>query len=361
MKTISLGELGEFKNGLNFTNCEVKMPCKILGVADFKGNIFPPYDELKFVEKSIVPDDFLLKENDIVFVRSNGNKNLVGRALFIKDIKEEVSFSGFCIRFRPTTKILSPEYIYYMLKSAYCKEQYSYSQQTNITNLSQDVLAGVKIPLIDGLNENIKLMINIDKAIEKNSKILNNLDLLANTILDNSIVKKIENNSFDCSIGELVNFDIGKEYANFASDKGKYRYFTCSQDVLWCDEFAFNTKAIIVATHGDFHVEHYEGKFNAYFCNSVLIPKNDLHFGLVYYSLNKYLPKLKLQSSGSVIKFISNEDLANLLVAVPENNDVLQKLNLILKKKQNLINQNIQYNKIKIDLSKFLLNGQAFI
>ena len=88
-----LEELGDLKNGLNFTNSEIKTPCKIIGVGDFGNNIFPPYDQLGYVDKNNVSEDFLLKENDIIFVRSNGNKNLVGRTMMIKNIQEDVTFS----------------------------------------------------------------------------------------------------------------------------------------------------------------------------------------------------------------------------------------------------------------------------
>ena len=359
MKTIKLKELGTFKNGLNFTNSEIINPCKILGVADFKDNIFPPYSKLKSVDEDVVPADSLLEENDIVFVRSNGNKNLVGRTLFIKNIHEKITFSGFCIRFRPTDERVSPAYIFYMLKTKFCKQQYSYSQQTNITNLSQDVLGNVEIPIFDNMNKNVELLLDVDAAINNNLNLMDDLDCYANAILDYSISEKYLNNKYDCLMKDLVEIDNGKEYANFATENGKYRYFTCSQDVLWCDDYAFDNSAIIVATHGDFHVEHFIGKFNAYFCNSILVPKNKKFYGLVYYSLCKYLPKLKKQSSGSVIKFIGNDDLLGLPLYIPENQAVMEQLNSVLEYKQSLINQNINYSEIKKNFNDIFLNGQV--
>ena len=172
-----LEELGDLKNGLNFTNSEIKTPCKIIGVGDFGNNIFPPYDQLGYVDKNNVSEDFLLKENDIIFVRSNGNKNLVGRTMMIKNIQEDVTFSGFCIRLRIDSKIVNPEYLFYALRAPFCRKQYSYSQQTNITNLSQDVLSNVivRLPSLQEQEKIAMILLNIDKKIVNNHTINDNL------------------------------------------------------------------------------------------------------------------------------------------------------------------------------------------
>ena len=107
-----LGELADLKNGLNFANSEKKIPCKIIGVGDFGNNVFPNYKTLGTVEKDNVSEDFLLKENDIIFVRSNGNKNLVGRTMMIKNIQENITFSGFCIRLRVKEKAVNSDYLF---------------------------------------------------------------------------------------------------------------------------------------------------------------------------------------------------------------------------------------------------------
>lgn len=146
MKTKKLSDLGTLRNGMNYDKSSAVMGCKIIGVADFGNRVFPDYDILDEIDAAIVSDDNLLKDGDILFVRSNGNKNLVGRTMYICDIHEPVCYSGFCIALRPNTDIINPEYLFYALRAPYCKKQYSYSQQTNITNLSQAVLSAVDVP-----------------------------------------------------------------------------------------------------------------------------------------------------------------------------------------------------------------------
>lgn len=172
-----LSELGNLKNGLNFTNSDIEQPCKIIGVGDFDNNVYPLYEQLGYVDRDKVSKDFLLREDDIVFVRSNGNKNLVGRTMLIKNIKEEITFSGFCIRFRTDSSIVYPEYLFYSLRAPYCRKQYSYSQQTNITNLSQEILANVivRLPSLNEQKRIADILSNIDMKIKNNKEINDNL------------------------------------------------------------------------------------------------------------------------------------------------------------------------------------------
>lgn len=176
-KKVKLGEIGQLKNGLNFAKKDVKNKCKIIGVADFANNIFPEYGLLDAIDESLVSDDFLLKDGDIIFVRSNGNKALVGRTMFIENICEKICYSGFCIRFRPDIDKVNPQYLFYLLRSPMVRKQYSYSQQTNITNLSQDVLSGVTLflPDIEIQNKQAKILHDLDMKILSNTMINDNL------------------------------------------------------------------------------------------------------------------------------------------------------------------------------------------
>lgn len=95
-----MGQLGDFKNGLNYNKGEKGKTLKIIGVGDFKDlKSLTIFDNIPSIEVESISPEYLLQNEDIVFVRSNGNKNLVGRCLEVYPNKEEVTFSGFCIRF----------------------------------------------------------------------------------------------------------------------------------------------------------------------------------------------------------------------------------------------------------------------
>ncbi|MBA4134935.1 MAG: hypothetical protein C0525_09440, partial [Flavobacterium sp.] len=108
-----LGELGDFKNGLNYSKSDNGFKIKVIGVGDFKN--FSKIDNLKkisFIEMNNSPSkEFLLHDGDLLFVRSNGNKELVGRCLIVYVGDEKVSYSGFCIRFRKTSDLINNHYL----------------------------------------------------------------------------------------------------------------------------------------------------------------------------------------------------------------------------------------------------------
>ena len=186
MKMMKLSSLGTLRNGMNYDKSSAVCGCKIIGVADFGNRVFPDYDSLSEIDSSIVTKDDLLQNGDIVFVRSNGNKNLVGRTMFIHDIKDPVCYSGFCIAFRPNTDLVYPEYLFYVLRAPFCKKQYGYSQQTNITNLSQGVLGDVDVPVpdLDPQQKLAKILSEIDLKIISNTRICVELEAMAKTLYD---------------------------------------------------------------------------------------------------------------------------------------------------------------------------------
>ncbi len=183
---LSLSKLGTLRNGMNYDRQAVVSGCKIIGVADFGNKVFPDYQTLQEIDSSIISDDDLLHNGDILFVRSNGNKNLVGRSMFIKDIQESVCYSGFCIMLRPNCDIVLPQYLFYALRSPFCRKQYSYSQQTNITNLSQSVLNSVIVPIPSHADQkkSAKILYDIDQKIENNNLICAELEAMAKTLYD---------------------------------------------------------------------------------------------------------------------------------------------------------------------------------
>ncbi|MDD2286829.1 MAG: N-6 DNA methylase [Paludibacter sp.] len=143
-----LGEISEFKNGLNFTKSSSGEFIKVFGVGNFKNHLIAPLEDLDKVQiNENLNDNYLLQKGDILFVRSNGNKDLVGRSVLIPEVNERISFSGFTIRCRLESDI-EPLYIAYLLKSDFhSKLMKTVGQGANIRNLSQGILNEIEVPI----------------------------------------------------------------------------------------------------------------------------------------------------------------------------------------------------------------------
>ncbi len=155
-QSVSLGELGEARNGLNFSRAENGHRIRMLGVGDFqKHTILREVTFLTEVSLNTFPEeDALLQDGDIVFVRSNGSKELVGRNLLVYPGENLAAFSGFCIRYRMRpNEITTPEYINYWLDTGALKEKLQRENQgSDITNLNQGTLCSLTVCL-PGLEE----------------------------------------------------------------------------------------------------------------------------------------------------------------------------------------------------------------
>ncbi len=147
----SMGEIAEFKNGLNFTRSEDGEPLRIVGVSDFQSNWLVPTDSLSAIQLDTpIGADYLLQPGDVLFVRSNGNPDLVGRSMLVPEEIGRASFSGFTIRARFDTTKVSPRYLAHFFKTPlFAERMKTTGQGANIRNLSQGILSELKVPLPD--------------------------------------------------------------------------------------------------------------------------------------------------------------------------------------------------------------------
>lgn len=146
-----LGFIGQMKNGLNFTDTSEGHKIKFLGVGDFKDNFFVDKEEMfsTIISEENVAEDYMLHSGDIVFARSNGSKELVGRAVMVNGIEYPVTYSGFCIRFRNIRPdIIDSKFLLYYFRSLdFRKQLEKYSQGSNISNLNQDLLSSLQFTI----------------------------------------------------------------------------------------------------------------------------------------------------------------------------------------------------------------------
>ena len=201
-KYCNLGFIAEFKNGLNYNASDFGNEVKFLGVGDFQ-NYLVLDDKSMFsniITDTEIEDDYYLKNGDIIFVRSNGSKELVGRAIMVDNIDFKVTYSGFCIRLRnkEPQKINSKFLLYFFRSDYFRSELQRLSQGSNISNINQDLLSHIKIPLVDmEFQENViqflsKKCTAIDNAIEQKQKIIEKLTEYKKSLIYECVTGKKE-------------------------------------------------------------------------------------------------------------------------------------------------------------------------
>lgn len=171
---VKLGELGELRNGLNYSKANTGTGLKVISVKNFGDLRTPNYSELEEINPDgLNTKDSRLKAGDVIFVRSNGNKDLIGRSMFIEEDQSDVSFSGFCIRFRNTSSRARSKYLAYFFRSPVFRRALSnLGGGVNINNLNQKVLANFPIPLpeLDAQDHILSVISAYDVLIENNRR-----------------------------------------------------------------------------------------------------------------------------------------------------------------------------------------------
>ena len=173
-ESILLSDIADFSNGINFEKSAYSVGVKLISVSNFGNRFSPDYEELQEVSEDAVREADYLQDGDIVFVRSNGNKELVGRCMLINNPQFHVTYSGFCIRARikDAEKFNPVFFTYYFKNKAFRKAMAGTAVGSNIQNLSQGRLSKhiANVPDIGTQNRIASVLSSYDALIENNQK-----------------------------------------------------------------------------------------------------------------------------------------------------------------------------------------------
>ena len=208
----------------------------------------------------------------------------------------------------------------------------------------------IDLPTLEIQNKIANILSSLDSQISRNDTMVKRLQVLGKTIYSKNIK---ETNSI--KMKQKASITTGKEDANHSNPKGQYKFFTCADDVSYCDDFKFDGKSVLVAGNGNFNVKYYDGMFNAYQRTYVL--KNDSIIGNLYFTLLFNTDLFRKKSNGSIIKFITIDMLNNIEIPIFSNkiddilNNILSEINYIEEKSHKL-------KELKNKLLPLLINGQ---
>lgn len=171
-KRTALSGVADFRNGLNFIRGERGHAVKVVGVGDFQQHeILTDFSETSHVTiTNKLTEEDLLQDNDLLFVRSNGNKALVGRCVLISGVKEPIAFSGFTIRARVKAPGVDHSYLSKLVRSPlFLAHLHRHGGGSSINNLSQEALSDFTfgLPLLAEQRKIAAILRTWDEALDK--------------------------------------------------------------------------------------------------------------------------------------------------------------------------------------------------
>lgn len=353
-------QLGQFIRQVDVRNSEGKEE-NLLGVsvqkkfipsiANTVGTDFKKYKVVKKGQFTYIPDTSRRGDKIGIALLEDYEEGLVSNVYTVFEIIDE--------------KQLIPEYLMLWFSRPEFDRYARFKSHGSVREVMDwDEMCKVELPvppyekqkeIVDGYKA-------ITERIALKQKINDNLQQQLCLIYENMMCKAQYGNiegTFTVA-SKLTDVVTGKEDANFASPNGKYKFFTCSNDTLNCDEYVFDSSAILIAGNGDFNVKHYSGKFNAYQRTYVLIPDHQ-YYGLLYFASLYQINSFKSASSGSIVKFITKGDIENIPVFIPNDEHILNELNRLLALQEKNQAENEELSSLRDWLLPMLMNGQASI
>ena len=355
-RKIILGEYLKFEKGISVPRDRLSITNNIAYL--HYGDIYKIYNHVVDIDKEIdnilkISTDEkykktqLLKDGDIVYNLTSESVDDLGKAVYIRNPNNIPFVSGMeTTIMRVTDKsILLPEYLNYILSTYKFKcllRQYVTGMKVYRVHPRDIGRIEIEVPDINEQKKIIDILNPFNDKIELNNQMNQTLEEIASLLYKRWFVDfefpDDKGNPYKSSGGEMVDselgmipkgwevkelgsfFDVitGKKNANVSEKNGRYRFFTCSRNFTYSDQFEFDTGAIILAGNGDFNVKWYRGKFDAYQRTYVLSPHNQILLDVLFWIIRERLFEITVASKGSVIKFITKGMIENFKIIFPK-------------------------------------------
>lgn len=312
--------------------------------------------------------------NDIIYSTVRPNQKHFG---IIKNQPENFLVStGFAVLHINKT-IADPNFVFYnLIQNENTETLHAIAEQTtsaypaikpsDIENLS------IKVPPLPTQQKIARILSSLDDKIELNNKINTNLEQQAGALFKNWFVDfepfggKMPEEWKEKTLDSFCSIFTGRKNANASVENGKYKFFTCSPNVLPIDSFIFDGDAIIISGNGAYtgRTRFYSGKFDLYQRTYACTMKKDQNQDYIFilYWIIKFVLSKKIMGGthGSAIPYIVMDDIAKFVINYDKK--VFDDLSKIMKSYvlqiQDNENQNEKLAELRDSLLPKLMNGE---
>jgi restriction endonuclease S subunit len=161
------GALFAFKNGINFDRTQKgEIGTPTIDVLNMYGDNLPISLEALYRVNKDISAEHLLRQGDILVVRSSVKREGVAWAALFDGAVEPTTYCGFIIRCRALAEIDSRYVTYFLRSAATRRELVGRSTQSTITNINQANLAALLIPVVE-LDEQREIVSKLNRLSEE--------------------------------------------------------------------------------------------------------------------------------------------------------------------------------------------------
>ncbi|WP_300351556.1 restriction endonuclease subunit S [Clostridium sp.] len=332
-KDISLGNLLEFKNGVNADKEAYGEGIKFINVLDILNNNFITYENIigrVDIDKDVL-EKYSVNYGDIVFQRSSETREEVGTANVYLD-EQQATFGGFVIRGKKIGEY-NPMFMNGLLKSSYArKEIVTKAGGSTRYNVGQDILSSVniKLPSLQEQEKIANFLSKVDSIIEKQEKKVEYWNSYKKGMIQKIFKQEIrfkDDNGLDYpeweekKLGEITDIGTGSNDLQDKDNNGLYPFFVRSKNIERINQYTFDGEAILIPGDGNIgQIYHYiNGKF-AYHQRVYKISgfKKGVLGKYIYFYMSKFFLKEALKNSvKATVDSLRLPTLTGMLIKLP--------------------------------------------
>ena len=106
------------------------------------------FEDLKYLPHDDIPYESQIHENEILIIRSNGSRDLVGKSVLVPHLDQQYAYASFLIKAVPA-KMIDPAFLVYYLNSADARNQmFKKAKSTaGINNINSKELGEITISI----------------------------------------------------------------------------------------------------------------------------------------------------------------------------------------------------------------------
>ena len=289
----------------------------------------------------------------------------------------KATFSGGCsadvLVFKAKENV-SKEYLYYILADdEFFKYSMTTSKGTKMPHGDKTSIMNypIKLPPLPTQQKIADILSPLDDKIELNNKINTNLEQQAQALFKNWFVDlepfggKMPEGWKEKTLDSFCSIFTGRKNANALVENGKYKFFTCSPNVLPIDSFIFDGDAIIISGNGAYtgRTRFYSGKFDLYQRTYACTMKKDQNpdYIFILYWIIKFVLSKKIMGGthGSAIPYIVMDDIAKFVINYDKKlfDDLSKIMKSYVLQIQENENQNEKLAELRDTLLPKLMNG----
>ena len=339
----------------------------------------------------------------VAITKDSETRDDIGVATYIADDFENVVLGYHCALIIPNSAIVDGKYLNAFMHTRYIQKylENNASGSGQRYTLSNDTIGNIPVLLPSIEEQHIigKVLADIDRKIELNKQINDNLEAMAKQLYDywfvqfdfpneegkpykssggamvwnEKLKREIPQEWSDCKLKDFINLFDSKRVPLSSKDRGErqgvYPYYGATGIMDYVNDYIFDGDYILLAEDGSTSdakgfpiVQYIWGKNWVNNHAHIILPKNE-RYTMFTYQMLRSIPAKQIET-GSIQKKISQENLCGYKMVLP-NSELLEKYENVVsplwEKRKRCIEEINTLSKQRDELLPLLMNGQASV